>query len=56
MNNTSQYAIAVCYLQLMADLEDSGWSVSYTTLGIGSLDHFNLKAITTLFDVLPLSS
>ena len=43
------------YLELMADLEESGWSVSYSTLEIGSLGHFDLKALRTLLDVFPLS-
>ena len=29
------------YLQVATDLEDSGWSVSYFTLEIGSLGHFD---------------
>ena len=39
------------YLQLMTDLEGDGWSVSYFTLEIGSLGHFELTSIRTLADI-----
>ena len=35
------------YLQLATNLEDSGWSVSYFTLEIGSLGHFEPNATRT---------
>ena len=38
------------YLQLATDLEDSRWSVSYFTLEIGSLGHFQPNATRTLSD------
>ena len=43
------------YLQLATDLEDSGWSVSYFTLEIGSLGHFEPNATRTLSDAFFLS-
>ena len=43
------------YLQLVTDLEDSGWSASYFTLEIVSLGHFEPNAIRTLSDVFHLS-
>ena len=43
------------YLQLATDLEDSGWSVSYFTLEIGSLGHFEPNATRTLSDAFLLS-
>ena len=39
------------YLQLVTDLEDRGFSVSYFTLEIGALSHFDSIAIRTLSDV-----
>ena len=43
------------YLQLITDLEDRGWSVSYFTLEIGSLGHFDQAAIRTLSDAFHFS-
>ena len=43
------------YLQLATDLEDSGWSVSYFTLEIGPLGHFEPNATRTLSDAFLLS-
>ena len=43
------------YLQLATDLEDSGWSVSYFTLEVGSLGNFEPNATRTLADAFLLS-
>ena len=43
------------YLQLVTDLEDKGWLVSYYTIEIGSLGHYDKSAIRTLLDAFPLS-
>ena len=43
------------FLQLATNLEDSGWSVSYFMLEIGSLGHFESNATRTLSDGFLLS-
>ena len=43
------------YLQLAIDLDDSGWSLSYFTLEIGSLDHSEPNTTRTLSDAFLLS-
>ena len=51
----SRKSLKSSYLQLKLDLENSGWSVSYSTLEIGSLGHYEPRAIKTLSDIFDLS-
>lgn len=50
----SRKALKSKYIQFMTDLEDNGWSVSYSTIEIGSPNHFDpntVKSISNFFSL-----
>ena len=44
----SRKALKSKYFQLMTDLEDNGWSVSYSTIEIRSPSHFDPNTVKSL--------